>query len=207
MRGNRIKQLTAEDIDGLLPEPELALAVQRNLAVLRCLETHMATMAQTVTQRVTLQAECKDLRTVSGIGQILALPMMLETGEIRRFPSVGNVASSCRCVGSQTRRNGKRKGTENTKNGNQYLAWAFVEAAHFAVRYNPGIKRFYPRKQAQTHMVVATKTVAHTLARACFYILRAQVPFDVHTALQECRRAGLAGTVSLSMGLVHNHET
>ena len=60
MSGNRIKQLTAEDIDGLLPEPELALAVQSNLAVMRCLETQIATMAQTVTQRVTLQAEFKD---------------------------------------------------------------------------------------------------------------------------------------------------
>src|SRR2546422_13386 len=69
MSGNRIKQLRAEDIDGLLPEPELALAVQSNLAVMRCLETQIATIAQTVTQRVKLQAEFKDLLTVSGIGQ------------------------------------------------------------------------------------------------------------------------------------------
>src|SRR3989449_8597381 len=45
MRGNRIKQRTAEDIDGLLPEPELALAVKSNLAVMRCLETQIATIA------------------------------------------------------------------------------------------------------------------------------------------------------------------
>ena len=121
---------------------------------------------------------------MSGIGQILALTMMLETGDIRRFPTVGNFASSCRCVGSQKLSNGKRKGTGNTKNRNKYLAWAFVEAAHFAVRYNPCIKRFSQRKQAKTNTVVATKTVAHTLARACFSILRDQVPFDVRKAFQ-----------------------
>src|SRR5206468_2165638 len=86
---NRIKQLTAEAIDELLPEPELALAVKRNLAVMRCLETHIAAITQTVTQRVKLRVEFQDLLTVSGIGQILALTIMLETGDIRRFPAVG----------------------------------------------------------------------------------------------------------------------
>jgi len=184
MRGNRIKQRTVADVDGLLPEPELALAVKRHLAVMRCLETPLATMAQTVTQRVKLPAEFNDFLTVSGIGQILALTIMLETGDIRRFPAVGNFAASCRCVGSQKLRNGKRKGSGNTKNGPKYLAGALVEAAHCAVRYHPCIKRFSQRKHAKTNPVVATKAVAHTLARACFYILRAQVPFDVSKAFQ-----------------------
>ena len=184
MRGNRIKQRTVADVDGLLPEPELALAVKSHLAVMRCLETQLATMAQTVTQRVKLQAEFNDFLTVSGIGQILALTIRLETGDIRRFPAVGNFAASCRCVGSQKLSNGKRKGSGNTKNGPKYLAWALVEAAHCAVRYHPCIKRFSQRKHAKTNPVVATQAVAHTLARACFYILRDQVPFDVSKAFQ-----------------------
>jgi len=53
-------------------------------------------------------------------------------------------------VGSQKISNGKRKGSGNTKNGNKYLAWAFVEAANFAVRFNPQIRRFYQRKKAKT---------------------------------------------------------
>ena len=38
--------------------------------------------------------------------------------------------------------NNKKKSEGNTKNGNKYLAWAFVEAANFALRYclnRPGI--------------------------------------------------------------------
>jgi hypothetical protein len=57
-----------------------------------------------------------------------------------------------------------------------------VEAANFAVRYNPQIRRFYQRKQTKTNGVVASKAVAHKLARACSYVMRDQVPFDVNKA-------------------------
>ena len=117
-----------------------------------------------------------------GIGQILALTIMLETGEIKRFPTVGDYASYCRCVGSQKLSNGKKKGRGNTKNGNKYLAWAFVEAANFAIRYSPRIKSFYQRKKAKSHGVLAIKAVAHKLCRACYYIMKDQVPFDVAKA-------------------------
>lgn len=85
-------------------------------------------------------------------------------------------------MGSERISNGKRKGRGNSKNGNRYRAWAYVEAAHFAVRYNAQIKRYYQRKCTRSNTVVAIKTVAHKLARACYYILRDQVPFDVNKA-------------------------
>jgi transposase len=62
------------------------------------------------------------------------------------------------------------------------LAWAYIEAANFAVRYNPEIKRYYQRKRARSNGIVAIETVAHKLARACYYILRDQVAFDVNRA-------------------------
>jgi len=88
---------------------------------------------------------------------VLGLTIMLETGEIGRFARVGNYASYCRCVGSERLSNGKRKGRGNTKNGNKYLAWAYVEAANFAVRDNDTIKRYYQRKRARTNGIVAIK--------------------------------------------------
>lgn len=119
---------------------------------------------------------------MAGIGQTLALTIMLEAGDMHRFPTVGQWASDRRCVNSTKLSNGKCKGQGNTKNGNKYLAWAFIEAANFAVRYDPGIQRFYQRKKAKTQGVVAIKAVAHTLARACYYVLRDQVPFGVGKA-------------------------
>ena len=179
---NRIKALDAQEVDELLPNGDLALAVKANLSVMCSADEQTQILERTVRDRVKLRPEFSYLKTVPGIGQILALTIMLETGDIRRFSSVGNFASYCRCVGSQKISNGKRKGSGNTKNGNKYLAWAFVEAANFSIRFHPGIKKFYQRKKAKTHSVLAIKTVAHKLCRACYYIIKDRVPFDIAKA-------------------------
>jgi len=103
----------------------------------------------------------------------------LETGPIDRFAAAGDFASYARCVDSARVSNGKKKGEGNVKNGNRYLAWAFVEAAHFACRYCEQARRFYERKRAQTNTAVATKALAHKLARACYHMLKRGAPFDV----------------------------
>jgi transposase len=103
---------------------------------------------------------------------------MLEVGDIGRFLKVGNYASYCRCVGSKRVSNGKKKGENNKKNGNKYLAWAYVEAAHFAKRHMPKAQRFYQQKMAKANGAVATKALANKLARASYFVMRDQVPFD-----------------------------
>jgi transposase len=182
LSANRIRRLTYEEINRLLPDSDLALAVQSTLAVMRTQEEVIALLEKAVKTKIRLRPTFKPLLTVSGIGEILGLTILLETGDIARFAKAGNYASYCRCVGSAHLSNGKRKGQGNTKNGNKYLAWAFIEAANFAVRYNPRIKRYYQRKRARTNGLIAIKTVAHKLARACFYILRDRVTFDVSKA-------------------------
>jgi len=114
---------------------------------------------------------------VPGIGTILAMTIMLEVGDISRFPKVGNFASYCRCVSSQRLSDGKSKGSGNRKNGNRYLSWAFVEAAHLTRRYNERFRRYYNRKVAQANTSLATKALSNKLARICYYIMRDQVPF------------------------------
>ena len=182
LRGNQIKQLTPATVSELVPFPEQALALQVTIAVMRHLAEHITLIERAVYARVKLRPTFQSLLTVPGIGHTLALTIMLETGEIGRFPTVGQFASYCRCVGSTKLSNGKRKGQGNTKNGNKYLAWAFVEAAHFAMRYEPQIRQFYQRKHAKTNVFVALKAVAHKLARACYYMMRDAVPFDVTRA-------------------------
>jgi len=182
LSAKRVKGLDVQQVDELLPNGDLALAVKANLSVMLSADEQTEILERTVTQRVKLRPQFSFLKTVPGIGQILALTIMLETGDIRRFSSVGNFASYCRCVGSQKISNGKRKGKGNTKNGNKYLAWAFVEAAHFAIQFNSKIKSFYQRKKAKTKVVVAIKAVAHKLCRACYYIMRDRVPFNITKA-------------------------
>ena len=82
-------------------------------------------------------------------------------------------------MGSTKLTNVKRKGEGTVKDGNAYLAWAFSEAAHCAIRDSVQIRHWYERQKARTNGIVAIKAVAHKLARAAYYILRAQVAFNV----------------------------
>lgn len=178
-----VKRLTDEDVDAMFAGEELALALKSSLAVVRCIEEQIAILEKTILKRVRLCEGFRNLLSVSGIGPILALTIMLETGDIRRFETEGDFASYARCVGSTHLSNGKKKGKGNTKNGNKYLGWAFIEAANFAIRYDETIQRYYQRKcAAGKHMLVAKKSVAHKLARACYHILREQTFFDVTRA-------------------------
>lgn len=177
---DRIKRLTDQEVDALLPDGDLALAVKSSVAVLQCLDAQIGILEKTVLARSRLRPEFKLLQTVPGIGPILGQTIMLETGDIKRFAGVGEFASYARCVGSAHISNGKKKGKGNTKNGNKYLGWAFIEAATFSARYDDTVQRYYQRKKAKAHLMVAKKAVAHKLARACYCILRDQKPFDAH---------------------------
>jgi transposase len=182
MSANEIRRLSPKRVGELIQDEYRALAIQSTLVVMRSQEAMIELLGKEVKKRMRLNPACRQLLSVNGIGETLALTIMLETGDIHRFAHVGNYASYCRCVGSERVSNGKKKGKGNTKNGNKYLSWAYVEAAAFAVRYCEPVKRFYQRKRAKSNTAVAIKTVAHKLARACYYILRDQVPFDVTKA-------------------------
>ncbi|HEX5219404.1 MAG TPA: IS110 family transposase, partial [Verrucomicrobiae bacterium] len=104
------------------------------------------------------------LGTLPGMGRILSMTITMEAGEIQRFKAPGNLASDCRTVDSQRLSNGKKKGDNNGKCGNKYLAWAFVEAANFAKRYDEHCRKWFDRKAAKTSTVIATKALACKLA-------------------------------------------
>ncbi len=182
LSGAGVKRLDAVSVEQMLPDPDLALAVHSTAAVMHCLDEQIERLEKVVLKRMRLHKEYQVLVSVPGIGPILALTIMLEMGGIARFSSVGDFASYARCVGGSRNSNGKRKGGVNTKNGNEYLAWAFMEAAHFAIQYDETIQRYYQRKKSKVHVMVALKTVAHKLARACYHMVRENALFDVKRA-------------------------
>jgi len=182
LNSNKLKQLTQEKLALDFSDGNVRMAVASNLLMHDCLTGQINIIEKFLKKQLKLREEFVQLTSIDGIGLILGLTIMLETGDITRFNNVGNYASYCRCVNGARYSNGKKKGNSNTKNGNKYLAWAFVEAANFAIRYNETVKRYYQRKLTKSHPAVAKKTVAHKLARACFYVLRDQVAFDVNKA-------------------------
>jgi transposase len=161
-------------------EPLIRQSLHSSWHVIQALDREIAEIERLIKARVTLRESFRHLLTIPGIGFVLASAIMLETGDITRFAGPGNFASYCRCVDSTHTSNGKKKGEGNRKSGNRYLAWAFVEAAHFARRYCPPAQRFFERKRARTNAAIATKALAHKLARACYFLMRDGVEFDVN---------------------------
>jgi transposase len=133
LSGDTIKRLTTDDVALLLPCEDHALALSCNLSVLQQCQEQITIIEKSVFKRARLRPEFHSLLTVPGIGRTLALTIMLEVGDIHRFDKAGNFASYARCVDSSKFSNGKKKGENNRKNGNKYLAWAFVEAANFSI--------------------------------------------------------------------------
>lgn len=176
---NEVKRLDEAAVDQMPLPDDVALAVRANVAVITTLSAQIDIVEKRLQEKVAPNHDYALLTTVPGIGQILATVILLETGTIERFASVGNFASYARCVDSQHTSNGKKKGEGNTKNGNSYLSWAFIEAANFALRHCAEAKRFYERKKAKSNPILARKALAHKLARACFHMLKEQKPFDV----------------------------
>lgn len=134
------------------------------------------------------------LKTLPGVGVILGLTITMEVGRIQRFADAGHFASYCRTVDAQRLSNSKKKRENNQKCGNKYLAWAFVEAAHFACRYDDQCRRFYDRKKQQTNPVIATKSLACKLAKAAWHVMKDDVPFDAARVFRPARKSDFGET-------------
>lgn len=141
----------------------------------------------------------RNLTTIPGVGKILAMTIVMETGPIDRFAKVGRYASYCRKVQSRWLSNEKAKGKGNEKNGNKYLAWAFSEAAEIARRYDPACQAFYERKRRQSNRMVAHNALAHKLARAAYHVLRDNVAFEATKLF--CETPGRNGKPESAVGI------
>ena len=170
--GNEIKRFRDEFIDVLFADEHLNFAAKKNIETIRFLDRIVNQIETQVNSQIKLKKQFSMLLTTPGIGNILAMTIMLEVGDIGRFAKAGNYSSYCRCVES------KKKGENNKKNGNRYLAWAYVEAANYAIRTCPEAQRFFQRKMSKSKRVVAIKALANKLTKATYFIMRDQVGFD-----------------------------
>ena len=179
LNSREIKKLTEEEIKNYLENENTSFSIISQNNVLKSLIKEITNIEKNILLKLKSRNNFQKLKSVPGIGSILGMTILLETGDMNRFKSSGNYASYCRCVSSKKISNGKQKGKNNKKNGNKYLAWAFIEAANFAIRYNSDIKKYYQRKMSKTNVMVAVKTIASKLSKAVFYIMRDDVNFDV----------------------------
>ena len=175
---NDVKALRSDRVTPLLEDNEdIQLAGKVSKETIDFLTHKIRSIESVVENKIELKEPYTKLLTIHGVGKVLGLTIMLETGPIERFAKAGNYASYCRKVPSRWVSNGKIKGKGNEKCGNKYLAWAFSEAAECARRYYPESRAYYNRKLNKTNLMVAHDALASKLAKAAYYIMKDGVEF------------------------------
>lgn len=118
------------------------------------------------------------LRTIPGIGIILAMTILYEIGDIDRFESVQKFASYCRLVKCKAESAGKTYGTSGNKIGNGHLKWAFSEAAVLYLRGNDKARCYLNKLQKRMSKAKALSVLAHKIGRCVYYMLKHKTVFD-----------------------------
>jgi transposase len=178
VKTNDLKRFGKEVVESKPYDSAVRLSLQSTVKVADALDEQIRCIEKAALRFAQENPRFHLLKTLPGVGNVLAWTIHYETGPIERFPSVGDFASYCRGVGSARLSNGKKKGRGNRKNGNGYLAWAFMEATNFAIRYDPMSKKYYEQKSRSSKRIIALSALAHKLARASFYVMRDGVVFD-----------------------------
>jgi transposase len=173
-----LKQLTPKEAPGLYRHPANQLIAQIQLQHIEELSKSVSRIEKAVLASAREIPLYPKLLTLPGIGRILGMTITMEVGDVKRFKTDGDFASYCRAVDSRRLSNGKQKGENNSKCGNKYLAWAFVEAANFARRHDENCRKWYDRKAARTSTVIATKALACKLAKAAWHVMAKNTNYD-----------------------------
>ena len=164
----------------LFPDPMVRKSIEADVVLLDVYHAILLKLERQVLQ----QARHHDpvvlglLRTVPGIGKILALVMIYEIHDIRRFPTVGDFISYCRLVKPARESAGKKQGSKNAKIGNVHLKWAFSEAACLFLRANSPAKELHQRLVSKYGKSKALSIIAQKLGRTVYSILKHRQPFD-----------------------------
>lgn len=119
------------------------------------------------------------LRSIPGVGKVLAMTILYEVHDISRFERVQNFASYARLVKCEKSSSGKRLGTGGSKIGNAHLKWAFSEAAVLFLRENPPAQRYVERLRKKHGKAKALSILAHKLGRAVYFMMKNRRAFSV----------------------------
>ena len=175
---SQLKELAIKEAQDLYDHPANQLIAGMQIKHLEQLTESIEQIEKAVLASARELRYYPKLATLPGVGKILGMTITMEVGDIKRFAEAGNFASYCRTVQARRTSNSKSKGENNSKCGNKYLSWAFVEAANFARRYDERCRKWYDRKAAKTSNVIATKALACKLAKAAWHLMSQGADYD-----------------------------
>jgi transposase len=174
--------------DGLLERFDIP-CVQKSIgANLAMIETYDMVIAE-LERDIIKSAKSHDpvshalLKTIPGVGRIIALNLLYEIENIKRFPRVQDFVSYCRLVKCAKESNGKKYGSSGKKIGNAHLRWAFSEAAQLFLKGNEPGKKYHQKLVNKHNKGKALSILAHKLGRAVYHMLKNQKAFDLEKFL------------------------
>jgi len=174
--GNRAELAVAERFT----DPSVRKSVEVDLAFIEHLDSSIGELELYLTRSAKVDDvhTYQRLRTVPGVGPVLALVLLYEIHDIRRFPAVGDFLSYARLVRPERESAGKKQGFGNRKIGNAHLRWAFAEAVCLFLRGNDTAKNWLAKKEKKHGKGKALAILAAKLGRAVYHLLRKGQPFD-----------------------------
>jgi transposase len=169
-----------EGVPDHFPDASVRKSIEVDLALLDRYDTLITDLELTLVR--TAKQHDPDafhrLRSVPGIGKVLALTILYEIHDITRFDRVQEFASYARLVKGRKQSGGKLLGTSGAKMGNVHLKWAFSEAAVSFLRHATGGKKFLATLEKKHGKGKALSILAHKIGRAVFYILSRHTVFS-----------------------------
>lgn len=166
-----------------LPQ-ETARCMHQELELLGQVQQHINLLEARIKERIKLTETMQLVKTLPGVGAILAIVIDLEVGSVDRFPSAPNLASYSGTVPKVISSGGKQRHGRMVKQANNYLKWAFIEAANVVVmkRNHPSwrckhVVFLYERIRRRKGHAVAVGAVARHLAEATFWVLTKAEPY------------------------------
>jgi transposase len=162
------------------PDPSVRLSVQTDLALIDAYDTRIGELELYLSRHAKIDDgnTYQRLQSIPGVGKILALILLYEIHDMRRFADVGNFLSYARLVRGSHESAGKKKGAPGKRIGNAHLKWAFGEAACLLVRHSARGKAWLARKQKKHGKAKALAILAAKLGRTVYHLWRKREVFD-----------------------------
>ena len=161
-------------------DPSVQLSATLDLALIDKLDELIAQVELylTRTAKVDDVQTYHRLRTIPGVGPILALVLLYEMHQVDRFERVGQFLSYARLVRCAHESAGKRVGAGGKKIGNAHLRWAFAEAVCLFLRGSERARQWKQKQEKKHGSAKVLGILAARLARAVYHMLRKQEAFD-----------------------------
>jgi transposase len=180
-RQQEIKTAEESDLEQWFEHPLVRLHASQELSRIQLYSQQIAALEASSLAEAKTEWGFAALQQLPGIGPILALTILYETGELSRFASEKDYSSYSRVVPGVAQSGPVTRRGRGSKQGNHYLKWAFSQAAVHAVRSYPKVRRYYERqlrrRRGRARQMVVYNMIAHKLAQGAYHVLKERTAY------------------------------